>query len=108
MENGLSVMHPDAAGIDIGSEVHYVCVPQDRDTQRIKKFGCFTDDIISMANWLKQCKIRTIAMESTGVYWIPVFQILERNGFEVILVNARHVKNVPGRKTGVPVAPSTC
>lgn len=101
MENGLSVMHPDAAGIDIGSEVHYVCVPQDRDTQRIKKFGCFTDDIISMANWLKQCKIRTIAMESTGVYWIPVFQILERNGFEVILVNARHVKNVPGRKTDV-------
>lgn len=101
MTKRLLITQPDAAGIDIGSEVHYVCVPQDRDTQYIKKFGCFTDDIINMANWLKQCKIKTVAMESTGVYWIPVFQILERNGFEVLLVNARHVKNVPGRKTDV-------
>jgi transposase len=101
MEKELSVMNPDAAGIDIGSEIHYVCVPQNRDNQCVKKFSCFTGDIINMANWLKHCKIKTIAMESTGVYWIPVFQILERNGFEVILVNAKHVKNVPGRKTDV-------
>jgi transposase len=97
----LSVMYPDAAGIDIGSEVHYVCVPQDRDVQSVKKFGCFTKELIEMAYWLKSCQIKTVAMESTGVYWIPVFQILEANGFEVILVNARHVKNVPGRKTDV-------
>lgn len=97
----LSIMYPDAAGIDIGSESHYVCVPQDRDDQVIKKFGCFTNDLVKMSNWLKKCHIKTIAMESTGVYWIPVFQTLETSGFEVILVNARHVKNVPGRKTDV-------
>ncbi len=97
----LSIMHIDAAGIDIGSEVHYVCVPQDRDTQSVKKFSCFTVDLIEMANWLKSCQIKTVAMESTGVYWIPVFQELEKHGFEVILVNARYVKNVPGRKTDV-------
>lgn len=101
MVKELLVTQPDTAGIDVGSEVHYVCVPQDRDEQHIKKFGCFTDDIINMANWLKRCKVKAVAMESTGVYWIPVFQILERNGFEVILVNARHVKNVPGKKTDV-------
>lgn len=101
MKKELSIMQPDAAGIDIGSGVHYVCVPQDRSTQYIKKFSCFTSDIINMSNWLKQCKIKTVAMESTGVYWIPIFQILESNGFEVILVNAKHVKNVPGRKTDV-------
>lgn len=101
MTKKLLITKPDAAGIDIGSADHYVCVPQDRDTKYIKKFDCFTGDIINMADWLKQCGIKTIAMESTGVYWIPVFQILERNGFEVILVNARHVKNVPGRKTDV-------
>jgi transposase len=91
----------DAAGIDIGSEFHYVAVPEDRADESIRKFGCYTADIEGMAKWLKECGIKTVAMESTGVYWIPVFQILEANGFEVLLVNARHIKNVPGRKTDV-------
>lgn len=97
----LPLIYPDAAGIDIGSEMHYVCVPADRDAQPVRKFGCFTPDLHELATWLKSCNIKTVAMESTGVYWIPLFQILENNGFEVILVNARHVKNVPGRKTDV-------
>ena len=101
MTKEISIMHPDAAGIDIGSETHYVCVPQDRDSQPVRKFGCFTSDLNELADWLRRCKIKTVAMESTGVYWIPVFQALETRGFEVILVNAHHIKNVPGRKTDV-------
>ncbi|MFU7502220.1 IS110 family transposase [Candidatus Tisiphia endosymbiont of Melanophora roralis] len=97
----LSVINPDAAGIDIGSREHYVCVPADRDEKNVRKFAAFTSDLREMADWLKKCGVKTIAMESTGIYWIPVFQILETTGFEVILVNARHVKNVPGRKTDV-------
>lgn len=97
----LAVINPDAAGIDVGSREHYVCVPADRDQENIRKFAAFTSDLKEMVSWLKKCGVKTIAMESTGVYWVPVFQILETNGFEVILVNARHVKNVPGRKTDV-------
>jgi len=97
----LKQINLDAAGIDIGSEFHYVAVPEDRTEQSIRKFGCYTADIEGMAQWLKECGIKTVAMESTGVYWIPVFQILEANGFKVLLVNARHIKNVPGRKTDV-------
>jgi transposase len=97
----LKQINLDAAGIDIGSEFHYVAVPEDRAEQSIRKFGCYTSDIGAMAEWLKNCGIKTIAMESTGVYWMPVYQILEENGLEVILVNARHIKNVPGRKTDV-------
>jgi hypothetical protein len=95
---GLEMINPDVAGIDIGSKVHYVCVPEGRDSDRIKSFGCFTADINMMAVWLKKCGIKSVAMESTGVYWIPVYQILERAGFEVNLINAQHVKGVPGRK----------
>jgi transposase len=97
----LEQINIDAAGIDIGSEFHYVAVPEDRAEQSIRKFGCYTADIEAMAKWLKECGIKTVAMESTGVYWMPVFQILEANGFEVLLVNARHIKNAPGRKTDV-------
>lgn len=97
----LAVINPDAAGIDIGSKEHYVCVPADRDEESVRKFAAFTSDLKEMVVWLKKCGVKTIAMESTGVYWLPVFQILETSGFEVILVNARHVKNVPGRKTDV-------
>ena len=97
----LEIMNPDAAGIDIGSREHYVCVPIGRDKEVVKKFSAFTRDLKEMADWLKKCGVKTIVMESTGVYWIPVFQILESNGFEVKLVNARYVKNVPGRKTDV-------
>ena len=95
------VIHPNAAGIDIGAEQSYVAVPADRDAQPVRSFGCFTEDLHTLARWLEACGIDTVAMESTGVYWVPLFQILERHGFEVFLVNARHVKNVPGRKTDV-------
>lgn len=93
--------HPDAAGIDIGGTNHYVAVPADRDSQPVRNFGPFTEDLFALADWLVACRIRTVAMEATGVYWIPLFEILERRGFEVVLVNARHVKNVPGRKSDV-------
>ncbi|WCR59344.1 MAG: hypothetical protein PG978_001220 [Wolbachia endosymbiont of Ctenocephalides felis wCfeF] len=101
IKSKLEVMNPDAAGIDVGSSVHYVCVPEGRDEQRIQKFGCFTKDLHNLARWLKKCKVTTVAMESTGVYWIALFQILESYELEVKLVNARHVKNVPGRKSDV-------
>ena len=97
----MHVINHNAAGIDVGSEVHYVAVPPDRDPESVRSFKCFTADLDSLADWLTQCGIKTVAMESTGVYWIPLFQILEARGFEVLLVNARHVKNVPGRKTDV-------
>lgn len=97
----LELINSNAAGIDIGSAIHYVCVPEWRDEQHIRKFSCFTADLNNLAKWLKKCKVTTVAMESTGVYWIPLFQILESYGFEVKLVNARHVKNVPGRKSDV-------
>lgn len=91
----------NAAGIDIGSNEHYVAVPEDRAEKNVRVFQTFTSDLYALASWLKECKITTVAMESTGVYWIPLFQILEEKGFEVFLVNAHHVKNVPGRKTDI-------
>lgn len=97
----LPVMRPDAAGIDIGATEIFVAVPADRAEENVRSFPTFTQDLYALADWLKQCGIRTVAMESTGVYWIPLFQILEARGFEVCLVNARHVKNVPGRRTDV-------
>jgi transposase len=93
--------YPDAAGIDVGAMVHYVAVPADRDPQPVRHFAAFTEDLFALADWLSACRITSVAMEATGVYWIPLFEILERRGFEVVLVNARHVKNVPGRKSDV-------
>jgi transposase len=90
-----------AAGIDIGSKSHFVAVPEGVDETPVREFSTFTADLERLAEWLKTCGIQTVAMESTGVYWIPVFEILEERGFEVKLVNARHVKNVPGRKSDV-------
>lgn len=90
-----------AAGIDIGSRSHFVAVPEDGEEMPVREFSSFTGDLEKMAEWLVSCGIKTVAMESTGVYWIPVFEILERRGLEVKLVNARHVKNVPGRKSDV-------
>ena len=95
------IIRPDTAGIDIGATEIYVAVPGDRDENPVRRFETFTQDLHLAAKWLKQCHIRSVAMESTGVYWIPVFQILDSYGLDVILVNARHVKNVPGRKTDV-------
>lgn len=91
----------NAAGIDVGGESHYVAVPADRDDQPVREFAAFTGDLYRMADWLKDCGIETVVMESTGVYWIPVFQVLEERGFEVKLVDARQLKRVPGRKTDV-------
>ncbi len=97
----LQVVHPHAAGIDIGNESHYVAVPPSRDPQPVRCFGCTTAELKTMAQWLTQCGIRTVAMQSTGVYWIAVYDILEEAGMEVYLVNARETKNLPGRKTDV-------
>ena len=97
----LEVVHPHAAGIDIGNASHYVAVPPSRDPQPVRCFGCTTAELKTMAEWLKQCGIRTVAMQSTGVYWIAVYEILEAAGLEVYLVNARETKNLPGRKTDV-------
>jgi transposase len=98
---GLDVVHPNAAGIDIGSREHYVAVGPDRDSEPVRVFGCFTSDLQRLAEFLTQCRIKTVVMQSTGVYWIPVYDILEQAGFEVWLVNARDTKNLPGRKSDV-------
>ena len=90
-----------AAGIDIGSRSHFVAVPEGIDDKPVREFSTFTGDLEKLAEWLISCSVTTVAMESTGVYWIPVFEILESRGLEVKLVNARHVKNVPGRKSDV-------
>ena len=97
----LEVTNPNAAGIDIGSASHYVAVPADRDDEPVREFKSFTVDVHKLADWLEACGVDTVAMESTGVYWIPVYEILERRGLTVLLVNARHVKNVAGRKSDV-------
>lgn len=92
----LPVLHSDAAGINIGAEEIFVAVPADRAAEPVQSFGTFTCDLHALADWLEACQIRTVAMESTGVYWIPLHQTLETRGFEMFLVNAQHVKNVPG------------
>jgi transposase len=97
----LERINRNAAGIDCGSETHYASVPSERDPEPVRSFKTFTTDLHRLADWLEACKIKTVAMESTGVYWIPIFEILEERGVEVVLVNSRHVKNVPGRKTDV-------
>ncbi len=95
----LRILCPNAAGIDVGSAEHWVAVPEDRDAQPVRRFEAFTGDLIALAEWLKACRVDTVAMEATGVYWIPLFQILETRGIEVKLVNAKHVRHVPGRKS---------
>ena len=97
----LHVLHPRAAGIDIGARAIYVAVPPDSCADNVRSFTTFTEDLHALRDWLKQCGVTSVAMESTGVYWIPLFQILDASGIEVCLVNARHCKNLPGRKTDV-------
>jgi transposase len=101
LAGGLRQVNPNAAGIDVGAASHYVAVPEGRDDQPIREFKAFTGDLYRLADWLRECGIETVAMESTGVYWIPLFQVLEERGFEVRLVDARQLKRVPGRKTDV-------
>ncbi len=99
-------VHLDAAGIDVGAGGHYVAIPPGRDPEGrdVREFGAFTADLYTLAEWLRRCGIKTVAMESTGVYWIPLFELLAERGFEVRLVDPRQLKNVPGRKSDVLVA----
>ena len=97
----MDVVHPDAAGVDLGSREIWVSLPPDRAAETVRCFGSFTPDLASLVEWLLPNRLDTVAMESTGVYWIPLFELLEANHIQVYLVNARHIKNVPGRKTDV-------
>src|SRR6266700_5646293 len=98
---GFQVIHPNASGIDVGNESHYVAVPPDRDPNPVREFGCWTAALNQIAEWLQSCRIDTVAMQATGVYWIALYDVLEQHGIRVVLANAQHTKNVPGRKTDV-------
>ena len=98
---GLSQLNLNAAGIDVGATSHFVAVPADRAEPLVREFEAFTADLYRLADWLAQCGVETVVMESTGVYWIPLFGVLEERGFRVMLVDPRRIKNVPGRKTDV-------
>jgi len=97
----MALVHPNAAGLDIGAREIWCYIPPDRDAEPIRSFSTFTADLHRLADWLVRCGIDTVAMESTGIYWIPAFEILEAQGLNVYLVNARHIKNVPGRKSDI-------
>ena len=97
----LDRINPNVAGIDCGAAEHFVAVPPDRNPTPVQSFKAFTSDLLRLADWLTACRVTSVAMEATGVYWIPIYEILEARGFEVLLVNARHLKNVPGRKSDV-------
>ena len=99
--DALKQINLNAAGLDIGDDEIYVAVPEGRNEESVRVFGTFTIDLYALANWLQFCGVDTVAMESTGVYWIPIYEILDQRGFEVYLVNARHIKNVTGRKTDI-------
>lgn len=101
IDAGWDHINPHAAGVDIGSREHLAAVPPQTGKVSVRSFGAFTADLEAMAQWFKECGVTSVAMESTGIYWIPLFQILERKGFQVILVNARQIKNVSGRKSDV-------
>jgi transposase len=103
-EQKLEILRPDAGGIDCGAQEHYIAVPPDRvrpGQPTVRRFSAFTEGLDAAVDWLKECRVTTVAMESTGVYWIPLYQKLEAAGIEVYLVNARHVRHVPGRKSDV-------
>jgi transposase len=97
----MPMVHPNAAGIDVGATMHMAAVSADRTSEPVRSFGTFTEDLCRLAEWFAACGVVTVVMESTGVYWIPIFEILDERGFEVFLVNARDAKHVPGRKTDV-------
>jgi transposase len=98
---GLQVIHPHAAGLDIGSAEIWAAVAPAPTAEAVRRFGTYTADLQALAEWLTACGVDTVAMESTGVYWIPVYELLEARGFAVAVVNARHIKNVPGRKSDI-------
>ena len=99
--SGMAMVHPNAAAIDIGATMHMAAVGADRTSDPVQSFGTFTGDLHRLADWFAECGVKTVVMESTGVYWIPIFELLDERGFEVFLVNARDAKHVPGRKTDV-------
>lgn len=99
--DGLPIINPDAGGIDVGSREHYVALPANREGQTVRAFGCTTPDLAAMAHWLNEHRVKTVAVESTGVYWIPVASVLEAHGIAVCLVDAHSTRGVPGRKTDV-------
>jgi len=100
-KNTFELTHPNAAGIYIGASSHFVAVPPDRDERPVREFPSFTEDLCALADWLTACGVDTVDMKATGMYGIPLFELLEFRGFSVYLVNARHVKNVSGRKSDV-------
>ena len=97
----LSRVNFGASGVDVGASSHFVSVPENSCEQPVREFGAFTADLYRLADWLAECGVETVAMESTGVYWIPLFGVLEERGFAVMLVDPRRIKNVPGRKSDV-------
>lgn len=97
----LSTVNPNAAGIDVGSQFHVVAVPADRDDEPVRTFQSFTGDLHRLGEWLVACQIDTVAVESTGIYWIPLYEILEARGIDILVANACDVKHVPGRKTDI-------
>ena len=99
--NAFDQINHSAAGLDIGDAEIYAAVPEGRDKSSVRVFKTFTEDLNLLADWLEHCAVTTVAMESTGIYWIPIYEILETRGFEVYLVNARHIKNVTGKKTDI-------
>ena len=101
IRHALPTVHPNAAAIDVGARMHVAAVAADRTAEPVRSFGTFTTDLHRLVDWFAECGVDTVVMESTSVYWIPVFELLEARGFEVFLVNARDAKHVPGRKTDV-------
>ena len=99
--SSMTMIHQNAAAIDIGATMHMAAVGPDRSSEPVRSFGTFTADLHRLADWFAECGVRTVVMESTSVYWIPIFELLEERGVEVFLVNARDAKHVPGRKTDV-------
>src|SRR5215213_11701730 len=99
--SGLAMVHAQAAGIDIGASEIYVCVPSACTPEPVRSFPTFTVDLQQLVAWLRQCGVETVAMESTGVYWVPLYEMLEEQAIEVYLVNSQHLKRVPGRKSDV-------
>ena len=102
--DGWKLINPHAAGIDLGAREHWVCVPEDSvpsGESNVRKFGAYMADLDQLVEWLRACKVKTVAVEATGVYWLALAQKIEEKGIELVLVNARHAKNVPGRKTDI-------
>jgi len=98
---GLPPLNLNASGIDVGNEEHWVAVPANRDAEPVRSFGTFTADVKRLVDWLVSCKVDTVVMESTGVYWVALYDALEERGLDVQVVNARQVKQLPGRKTDI-------